>query len=227
MALTDNLQAFYKLSDTSDSSGNGNTLTNNGDVSFVSGKIGNAAALGPDQTLSANLGLPEGPKSYSLWFNRNSSNDGGGYPTFNYVVMGFYNDSPSALGLTITDNGRIFESESEQTYNDDVWHHVCAVYDGSASKAYVDGELFTFPLINGDPMDRFVVKEEYGFARGEVSVDSLGFWNRALSDAEVAELYNSGFGGEVVDGIWTPVPPPPYTVRISGNAKLQGKVKFA
>ena len=45
MALTDNLLAFYKLSDTSDSSGNNRTLTNNGNVSFASGKIGNAAVF--------------------------------------------------------------------------------------------------------------------------------------------------------------------------------------
>ena len=52
MALTDNLQAFYKLSDLSDSSGNNRTLTNNGNVSFASGKLGNAAVFDGSNYLS-------------------------------------------------------------------------------------------------------------------------------------------------------------------------------
>jgi hypothetical protein len=42
-AITDNLVASYKLSDTADASGNGHTLTNVNSTTFVSGKIGNAA----------------------------------------------------------------------------------------------------------------------------------------------------------------------------------------
>ena len=231
MALTDNLQAFYKLSDTSDSSGNNRTLTNNGNVSFASGKIGNAAHLGPDQTLSANIELLEGPKSCSFWFKRNSSNDGGGYSTYNYVVMGFAQGSPSGLGFTLNDSGSIMEVVSEQTYNDDVWHHVCGVWNGSAIKSFIDGILtpsneFPYNILSNAAIDAIVIKEELGFARGEVSVDAFGIWNRALSDAEVAELYNSGTGLELDGGNGGGGGGNPTLVKMEAPIKFFGKVKF-
>ena len=57
MAILDNIRAAYKLDESSgnaaDSSGNGNTLTNNGTVTYVTGKINNAALF--DNTTSKNL----------------------------------------------------------------------------------------------------------------------------------------------------------------------------
>ena len=70
MALTNNLLAFYKLDNTTDSSGNGNTLTNNGNVSFASGKIGNAAVFDGTNNLQVTNPISEGAE-YSLagWVN--------------------------------------------------------------------------------------------------------------------------------------------------------------
>jgi hypothetical protein len=70
MALTDNLQAFYKLSDLSDSSGNNRTLTNNGNVTFASGKIGNAAVFDGSNQLQVVNPIAEGTEySVAGWVN--------------------------------------------------------------------------------------------------------------------------------------------------------------
>lgn len=52
-SLLTNLVAYWALSDLSDASGNGHTLTNNASVTFGAGKLGNAAYL----TNAANQGL--------------------------------------------------------------------------------------------------------------------------------------------------------------------------
>ena len=69
------------------------------------------------------------------------------------------------------------------------------VVDGSDLKVYFNGSLNASatnglgnPTINigGTGNENFIG-----------SVDAVGIWNRALSDAEVAELYNSGTGLEL------------------------------
>jgi hypothetical protein len=55
----------------------------------------------------------------------------------------------------------------------------------------------------------------------EGQIDAVGIWNRALSDAEVAELYNNGTGLELGT-----TPTLNTLIKIQGNAKFYGKVKF-
>jgi hypothetical protein len=62
---------------------------------------------------------------------------------------------------------------------------------------------------------------EAGQAFFNGQIDATGFWNRALSDAEVAELYNNGTGLEVGT-----TPTLNTLTKIQGNAKFYGKVKF-
>lgn len=82
MALTDNLQGYWKLDEASgnasDSSGNSNTLTNNGTVTYINpAVIGNGALFvkASSQNLSitnaaqTGLGLGSGDYSWSWWMN--------------------------------------------------------------------------------------------------------------------------------------------------------------
>jgi hypothetical protein len=52
------------------------------------------------------------------------------------------------------------------------------------------------------------------------SIDAVGIWNRALSDAEVAELYNNGAGLELEGSA------APTLVKMQAPVKFFGKVKF-
>ena len=61
------------------------------------------------------------------------------------------------------------------------------------------------------------IQGSYGF-NGQI--DAVGIWNRALSDAEVAELYNNGTGLEL-DGVAQPT-----LVKMEAPIKFFGKVKF-
>ncbi|MBM3846864.1 MAG: LamG domain-containing protein [Verrucomicrobia bacterium] len=83
--------------------------------------------------------------------------------------------------------------------DDDQWHHVAAVFDGTAKYLFVDGELdawtpasgsiqlSTFPVWIGANADR--PGRNWGGSLDEVAV-----FTRGLSGAEIKELYRSGGG---------------------------------
>jgi hypothetical protein len=62
-----------------------------------------------------------------------------------------------------------------------------------------------------------------GIYTGEM--DAFGIWNRALSDAEVAELYNSGTGLEIDNG-GNGGGGNPTLVKMQAPVKFFGKIKF-
>ena len=239
MALTDNLQAFYKLSDTSDSSGNNRTLTNNGDVSFASGKIGNAAVF--DGDFSKYLDIPNGNQvlqgatgfSFSAWFNKSAdvawqrlfgfSSNSGPMALFcttdsqagsNSIEFGFY-DILNGNGVNTT--------ISEFSPSVGQWYHVVGTISSDKIKLYVDGQQIsesdkTFNF--SESYDTYFVGSQYQDTPFNGQVDAVGIWNRALSGAEVAELYNNGTGLEL-DGVAQPT-----LVKMQAPVKFFGKVKF-
>ena len=206
MSLTTNLQAFYKLSDLTDSSGNDLTLTNNGDVSFASGKIGNAAVFDGDATKylssSSNLGeLTPSGTSLSLWFNKTGSNNGCVVSSETADHTGWFlatNNDNNIYFLAGTGGGwDVFNTVS--TYNTSEWvHFVMSADSGGNISFYVNGSLtstqeaadwspapltFGRNIIDGTPFDG--------------QIDAVGIWSRALNEGEVTELYNGGTGLEL------------------------------
>jgi hypothetical protein len=291
MALTDNLQAFYKLSDLSDSSGNNRTLTNNGNVSFASGKIGDAAfgdgtnyftsdlQIGGLQNLTFVFWTNHADKEGDLLDEVFGSWTAGSGPLFSGFggVGQAQSTGYSTFGVALnTEVGgmQFFWDQTPRTTND--WRFIAVKFIGGQSLSIkINDEAWqTFP-VNGttlvaqnDLVRLLDAGDNYGLQNSKL--DAFGIWNRALSDSEFAELYNNGTGLELnppnyrgewdnfadygqddvvsVNGVywkltglggwtvggapglgygWTLLGVTPYTVRISGNAKLQGNVKFA
>jgi len=239
--LEDGLQAFYKLSDTSDSSGNNRTLTNNGNVSFAPGKIGNAAVFDGSNFLQSNVQQPSTAMTVSVWAKLNNTNG----PRFLIDSVTGNNWSGGGFGIT-TDNGSVnsyvfhggeggegvalFTGSVDLTLSTDVWYHIVGTHDTSTGlgKLYINGSLNnsvqhnrndpfggdrTNPVAFGSNADG-----TYGLIDGQI--DAVGIWNRALSDAEVAELYNGGAGLELNGE------PQPTLVKLQAPVKFMGKVKF-
>ncbi len=90
--------------------------------------------------------------------------------------------------------------DSTALYAANQWNHVVLVHDGyGAIRAFVNGVKNVGT--GGIPPAAGVYADAlFGGAAGSQPVngpiDSIGFWNLALTDAEVAELYNSGLGWE-------------------------------
>ena len=108
------------------------------------------------------------------------------------------------LGLELYDAGigAHLSFVATRTVNDGLWHHIAFVRKGKDHYAYIDGFLDTqtnqgvvfnltndFPLILGASVCQ-------PFNDGTVpyngSVDELDLWNRALTDVEIAAIYQAG-----------------------------------
>jgi hypothetical protein len=196
--------AFWKLADLTDASGNSRTLTNNNSVTFVAGKIGNAGSYnGSDQYLSLaeNLLKNRSALSISVWV-KTTTTDG-------YIIGCDLADELNAL---VVNSGGIANFNCESVYspvgsttyvNDDAWHHVVVTFDAGTVKVYVDGVLETTDatkpsttLNAGPSVTNIGVNGGGDYAYWPGLIDALGIWHRALSDAEIATLYNSGTGLE-------------------------------
>ena len=229
MALTDNLLAFYKLSDLTDSSGNNRTLTNNGNVSFASGKIGNAAVFDGTNSLDIETfpAQSSNGSTYSFWINFNSL--GSGYPAM------FSSPSNSSIGefqmIVYPDNHYAYVSpgngpqvHSSNSFSTGEWYHIVSVNDNGLVKLYTNGTLTGQENVgaNSNISDIYGIGHlaPYGDTYINGSFDAIGIWNRALSEQEVAALYNSGTGLEL-EGVAQPT-----LVKMQAPVKFFGKVKF-
>jgi hypothetical protein len=198
-SLLTGLQAFYKLSDLTDSSGNNLTLTNNGNVSFASGKIGDAAVFDGSNALVAPLALDfSNDKTISCWVN---GSDAG----YGQILMGQYNYGPSFNMYLL--NGNINLDDFTQNFGinypftTNSWQHIVVTTSSGTIKLFVNGILQSsvsnylgnIPCLSIGAE----VREGSLISPFNGQIDAVGVWNRALSDAEVAALYNSGNGLEL------------------------------
>jgi hypothetical protein len=81
------------------------------------------------------------------------------------------------------------------------WHHILARQEGSNAALYVDGQQCvsgTLPPIGNAPTSISIGRfDSPGFSYFNGRIDDVRLYNRALSDAEVAELYAAGNSGTV------------------------------
>jgi hypothetical protein len=233
MALTDNLQAFYKLSDTSDSSGNNRTLTNNGNVSFASGKIGNAAVFDGSGLMEAFIPTTSQEVTFSFWYNSNSQQ----IPEWATAMDTFFGESAFGPRISMQGLGNLgvfFNGaySSDVSIIDSTWHHVVMTFNSNGdlklydNNSVVMNQNFGSQTIDlnhvflGNDIDSNSGSELLGL------IDAVGIWNRALSDAEVAELYNNGTGLEIDNGGGGGGGGNPTLVKMQAPVKFLGKVKF-
>jgi hypothetical protein len=231
MALTDNLLAFYKLSDLSDSSSNNRTLTNNGNVTFASGKIGNAAAFDGSNYLYQNSLNAEINESLTIlaWVYPESSSEikiAGFDRSEQSIYLGIINGQLFADVGTGAFNGAFDESNTLRTTINQ-WNFVGIRWNQTTKQwtTIVNSnteilEKQDLSMIAGSILQTYIGAGQAASNSFVGKIDALGIWNRALSDAEVAELYNNGTGLEL-DGVAQPT-----LVKMQAPVKFFGKVKF-
>jgi hypothetical protein len=241
VALTNGLEAFYKLDSVSDSSGNNRALTNNGGVSFSSGKVGNAADFltgkslsqtspfsSPEFTVAGWVKISHTETKLTSWWGGyedsiislcNDINNTDSSPMFEVCYM-----SEGAAGQDeFGDRLRLWNGQSQffagSTVGDGQWHFFAVRVKGNTWKMRVDSydNLMTSYSLADQPSNLFL---RMGRARGETdnlegSIDAVGIWNRALNSAEIAALYNSGTGVELT-----------VTLPVNLNSGLQAFYKL-
>jgi hypothetical protein len=225
--LESGLQAFYKLSDTSDSSGNNRTLTNNGNGSFVSGKLGNCfQAAGAEGYLSTEFDASSWTEfSLSFWAKVTAEI----YPNIIYQ-MDVTGPNNMPLGYVEGLDWRPFGYSHGDTAVLDEWVHwtiaakslngvwSAIIYKNGAVLPCPDLDANGFtPVING-----IKIGTSGEMQTSNMQIDAFGIWSRELRNTEAAALYNSGNGLELGT-----TPTLNTLTKIQGNAKFYGKVKFA
>ena len=237
--LPNGLEAFYKLDDLTDSSGNGYALTDVGGVTFSSGKIGNCAVFdGTDKVLkNENISLAGSSElTLSLWvktsnFSQQGTNIVGIWGNSNGADTQFeaYYDS-SSIGLIVQTPGAMQTPPSTMSIADGNWHHCVLVFkDGNKVYGIYDGvktdiNNFSTTTISNNiayfGIGRTSQTMYGGVNHFDGEIDAVGVWNRALSDAEAAELYNSGAGKE------TPFSTGSLAVSNQWNFKTNGTLEL-
>lgn len=197
--------AFWKLSDVTDSSPNGNTLTNNNSVQFVAGKIGNCAEFnGSNNYLRLNSFsssfATNSPYTISLWYNITTLK--------NYFTLigcsntGTFNIHGFANGDLAVNNSAAADASIAGFFTTNSWNHMVVSRDISgnikiyknAVQLYNASAQVTYGLV---PFIEIGALSSYGsvFATNG-KIDAVGIWTRELNQSEINDLYNNGKGTE-------------------------------
>jgi hypothetical protein len=202
---SDGLLAFWRLDNLTDSSGNGNTLTNNNSVVFVEGKIGNSAQFDGSNYLSLSTHqFPTGNsnRTFSCWVKTSQSN--GLNLIFSY---GIPETSNEAFGLGLLDGNAGFFSQdndfvTSSNISDNNWHHLVLTHSSENGRTiYLDGTNIgnDSDSINTGTNSIFRIGTwTYAFESTSLTglVDAIGVWDRVISLEEINTIYNNGTGLE-------------------------------
>jgi hypothetical protein len=199
------LLAFYKLDDLTDASGNGNTLTDEGNVAFSSGKIGNCAQFnGTGQSLGLNsFSSPFSsnlPYTISLWYNVTTLK--------NYFSLVGCSETETINIHGDVDGGLSINNAGESDINipnfftAGSWNHLVVTRNSSNEiEVWKNGVSLgatastdtygNIPFLNIGNYD--TSGEQFAM---DGKIDAVGIWQRTLTQSEIESLYNNYNGLE-------------------------------
>lgn len=219
MTLDTGLVSYYKCDEASgnaaDSVGS-NTLTNVGTVTYSAGKINNGANFtsGKYLTINSNTSLQlVGDMTISCWAYYTSGGSGGPMVTksngsasnVNYefeFVWQSLNSGTNQLdwASSNTSNFYLNHSTTIPTLSANTWYHMVAVRSSGNITFYVNGTSYAGTGWHGASSNigastiPFQVGQRYDNYNFPGSLDEVGIWSRAITSAEVTQLYNGGAG---------------------------------
>ena len=214
-----NLQAYYRLESgalTTDSSGNSKTLTNNNTVGEGTGKFGGCADFGSSNSdkylsLTDDLGITGGAISISCWVKLNaeigsgtwdfvSQSDAGTFTI--YTIRYDYNGGTRRIGFVRNKNNVATEVVwLNTTMGTSNWYNLVLTYNGTNMTGYIDASAGTPTAMSGNGntagADAISIGASMGWNAGGTKlfyasalIDDVAIFDRALTDVEVAILYN-------------------------------------
>lgn len=211
----DNLIAYYKLDgNCRDSVNMYDGIPNN--ATFVDGKIGRSVhAINSNQYIS----LPNEVSvkgrthvSYSGWCFLESTPNNDFYIVTEVANSDGYTRAcfgvntsllPFAVARTVAtgDTGTAQKVTGTSAISTGTWYFLCAVFDlaNGTITLYVNGvsvgslNVTASSFVNNEPY-RLRIVEFDNSGSGDVRVDEVGIWSKALGADEISELYNNGAG---------------------------------
>ena len=214
---TNGLVGYWPFSgNANDLSGNGNNGTVNG-ATLTTDRFGisNSAYNYNGSTNYINVSNStslqfNGAITFSVWFNASTIPLGGVNSTSYIMSKGADGGTPyswtsfldtGVLSLTMWNSGNgnngATITNSQLTISTNQWYNVIFTFDGTNAKAYLNGQL-----VSTTPSTYTIFSNTYDikFGRRHISglpyffngkIDDIGIWNRALTQQEITNLYNS------------------------------------
>jgi hypothetical protein len=190
-----------------DESGNGNNGTVNG-ATLTSDRNGVANTAysfdGIDDFLNGSISNLTSTYSstISTWIKYEGNS--GGQPYDLFFQLGQYGQHTLAYGYNYSSQQLDLYSNcftnpyySANIQND--WHHLIILDSLDKTKLYIDGQLI-HSFISGNSNECFQGSSDFLIGGGADNqfttgiMDEIAFWNRALTDCEIKDLYNSQLG---------------------------------
>lgn len=222
-SLFSGVVAAWNLSDLTDSTGRGNTLSNNNGATFVTGLLGNAVSLnGTSQFLSIadndDVSLGDRNRTIGLWVKWNTfsnrtilskylSGDAGD-PDAEYDLFWNYSNDGKIRWSVYRPGSSIVTVASNSALSQDNWYCILVWHDA-------DNDLIGISINNdspntqatGGPLQASGTKDLRIGAGGDGGaplgsgffsglIDNVVIWNRVLSSNERADFFNAGNGIE-------------------------------
>jgi DUF1680 family protein len=206
--------AHYRLDETTgttaaDATGNGRTATLAGGATWIAGRTGNAVNLsGASQYLSLPAGILAGAAAFTIatWVRLDTLGtwsrvfDFGTGATANMFLTPSSSAGTARFGITTGGAGAEQRINAPSALPTGTWTHVAVSHAGNLGVLYVNGvEVARNTAMTvtagslGSTTQNWVGRSQYGgdpYLDG--AVDSLRIYSRALTAAEVADLYSTG-----------------------------------
>ena len=200
--------------DANDSSGNGNNGTENGDPTYVAGKIGQAISFDGEgdrievpATVAGNPELfPTRAISASAWVRATISANGA-YSLvrheFHFTPLQVFSGGAHAVAFTDKKGSRAMQLTrfDWSKVNDGKWHHCAVTYNSGVHEVWIDSKkevsnnFGSYPLWTGDDQPWVFGGKERGEGGGEHyhgELDDVRIYNYTLSEGEITVLHNEG-----------------------------------
>jgi hypothetical protein len=201
-----------------DESGNGNNGTVNG-ATLITDRFGNANKAYSFDGLTNEIVVPHNnalnvlPISISVWF-RTSVSQSNKMLVNKYVCYSengysfrLNSDKPSAFYFSDSSTNIYLDldpiSPNFQPLNNDVWHNGILIVEADSVKLFIDGLIIHNDALNGNlSVTNTTENLRFGsYPQGICSgpqnffydgiIDDIGIWNRALTQQEISDLYNT------------------------------------
>jgi len=183
--------------DSSGNSNNGMSCPNADGTQPAPGKFGNGGFFDGSNDrvdISDNVNLQTQYLTIEAWVK----GDGGGYRTIVSKDGTWFGTRDGRLLLKLNGASDQPYIANSSNVNDDLWHHVVGTYDGSYLRVYLDGQLDNTPYAFSDTLQNTGTLQIVGnnhWGGGFLwagNVDEVRFYNRALSQDEITDLYGTG-----------------------------------
>ena len=204
--LSVGLVGYWALDDgagavASDGSASGYQGTVFGGAAWGPGRVGGGLTFdGIDDSVQVSAATAlDGPSAFTLaaWIHHPAAS---GW----HSIVDKRDSGADGYDLYINGTSRLFFRVNQRTLNgstvvaDGSWHHVLAVYDGSAMRLYVDGAADGSPLTVGaltlDTAASLLLGENYALGNSFFAgtLDEVRAYDRALSEDEIQALFDFG-----------------------------------